>query len=194
MATKFIVVRIEIMHDKNLTPNQKFILAEIEQLEQLDKGCIASNKHFSDLIGIAKENVSRSINDLKQKNYINIEIINGSRNHTRVIKTSSPPYQNVKPPLSKRQETKENKTINKTLTAFEDFLKQLRAASKYKTKVTKTTEGEQLFKEIKDKGKLFKDYLLHQEDKKEFSIRITAFMLDYETVYNNQEEGNEVTW
>ena len=41
MATKFITVSIEIMHDKNLTPNQKFILAEIEQLTQLDRSCFA---------------------------------------------------------------------------------------------------------------------------------------------------------
>ena len=52
MATKFITVSIEIMHDNNLTPNQKFILAEIQQLSSLEKGCIASNRHFSELIGI----------------------------------------------------------------------------------------------------------------------------------------------
>ncbi len=74
MATKFITVSIEIMHDKNLNQSQKFILAEIEQLSQLDKGCFASNGHFSDLIGITKENVSRNINELEKMGYIAIEI------------------------------------------------------------------------------------------------------------------------
>ena len=118
MATKGIWVDIEIMHDKNLTANQKFILSEISQLSQLDKGCYAHNKHFSDFIGIAKESVSRSIKDLDNKGYISIEITNGSRNHERLLtlnKTSSPPKQNVKPPLTKHQETKGNKTINKTI-------------------------------------------------------------------------------
>lgn len=118
MASKFITVSTEIMHDKNLTPNQKFILAEIEQLSQLDRGCIASNQHFSDLIGIARESASRSINDLEKKGYINIEIVPGTRNHVRSISLNNllnPPKQNVKPPLTKCLETKENKQVNKTI-------------------------------------------------------------------------------
>jgi biotin operon repressor len=139
MATRFITVSIEIMHDKNLTHSQKFILAEIEQLASLEKGCIATNEHFAELIGIAKESVSRSINDLKDKGYINIEIVNGSRNHTRIItinnlltlnKTSRPPKQNVKTPLTKDQETKENIQVNKTKNKTikedgNDFIKQV---------------------------------------------------------------------
>jgi len=117
MATRFITVSIEIMHDKNLTANQKFILAEIEQLSELEKGCTAGNEHFSKLIGIAKESVSRSINDLEKKGYISIEVVNGTRNHVRIIslnKTSNPV-------LTKHQETKENKTntANQDLTASE---------------------------------------------------------------------------
>ena len=117
MATKFVTVSIDIMHDVNLNQSQKFILAEIEQLSQLDKGCIASNQHFSDLIGITKENVSRNINELQAKGYINIEIVPGTRNHTRIVTLTTlvrPPYQSSKTPLLKQQETKENKTTNKT--------------------------------------------------------------------------------
>jgi len=115
MATKFVTVGIDIMHDQNLSQSQKFILAEIEQLSSLEKGCFASNQHFSELIGIAKESVSRSINNLQKKGYIDIEIKAGSRNHDRLLtlnKTSRPPKQNVKTPLTKHQETKENKTSN----------------------------------------------------------------------------------
>ena len=117
MATKFITVSIEIMHDKNLNQSQKFILAEIEQLSQLDNGCFASNKHFSDLIGITKENVSRNINELEKMGYIAIEIKKGSRNHIRIITITEiviPPYQNSKTPLLKQQETKGIKQSNKT--------------------------------------------------------------------------------
>ena len=117
MATKFITVSIEIMHDKNLNQSQKFILAEIEQLSQLDKGCFASNGHFSELIGITKENVSRNINELEKMGYIAIEIKKGSRNHTRTITLTTlvrPPYQNSKTPLLKQQETKGIKQSNIT--------------------------------------------------------------------------------
>jgi len=115
MATKFITVNIDIMHDQNLSQSQKFILAEIEQLSSLENGCIASNQHFSSLIGITKENVSRNVNNLMKKGYIDIKIEPGSRNHTRLItltKTVRPPYQNSKTRLLKQQETKENKQIN----------------------------------------------------------------------------------
>ena len=142
MATKFITISVEIMHDNNLTHSQKFILAEIEQLASLEKGCIASNEHFAQLIGIAKESVSRSINDLRDKGYIEIEIVNGSRNHTRIItvnnlstlnKTSRPPKQNIKTPLTKHQETKENKqsntTVNKTIVTTQSEEDSLRIAN-----------------------------------------------------------------
>jgi DNA-binding MarR family transcriptional regulator len=118
MATKFITVSIEIMHDTNLNQSQKFILAEIHQLSQLDKGCIATNQHFSELIGITKENVSRNINELQQKGYINVEIVSGTRNHTRIItltKIVRPPYQNSNPPLLKQQESKENIPTNRQI-------------------------------------------------------------------------------
>jgi DNA-binding Lrp family transcriptional regulator len=182
MATRFITVSIEIMHDKNLTANQKFILAEIEQLSQLDNGCIASNQHFSELTGIARESVSRSIKDLEVKGYINTEIINGSRNHLRKIslnKTSNPPKQNIKPPLTKHQETKENKTINKTINSYDLFLSELKEKVSIKSKVTKTKEGKELFSKVEDKELLIKAYVNHQLEKKEFAQRITAFMMDY---------------
>lgn len=137
MATKFITVSIEIMHDKNLNQSQKFILAEIEQLSQLDDGCFASNQHFSDLIGITKENVSRNINELEKLGYIDIEIKKGSRNHTRIITLTTlvrPPYQNSKTPLSKQQETKENiqsnKTINTENEIYEAYKAQIKASKR----------------------------------------------------------------
>lgn len=129
MATLFITVPIEIMHDKNLNANQKFLLAEIQQLSTLKHGCIASNRHFSELIGIAKENISRNLKALSDMGYILIKTKPGSRNHERRItlintpcrnikppldETSIPPYQNVNPPLTKRQETKGNRVFNKT--------------------------------------------------------------------------------
>lgn len=139
MATKFITISVDIMRDENLNQSQKFLLAEIEQLTTLDKGCIASNKHFSDLIGITKENVSRNINELQKKGYIDIEIVDGSRNHTRIItltKIVSPHYQNSKPPLLKQQETKENKTINKTISKVLPY----QIIDEYKTQVSNLLE------------------------------------------------------
>jgi len=85
MATKFITVPIKIMQDKNLTANQKFILAEIEQLCSLELGCFAKNKHFSELIGVKVAGVSNAINDLEKKGYIAIDNSKTIRNNGRII-------------------------------------------------------------------------------------------------------------
>lgn len=116
MATKFITVSIEIMHDKNLSPNQKFILAEIEQLSHLEKGCVASNRHFSELIGITTMGVSKAINNLATKGYIIIDNAQTKRNFGRVITINSgkSPINCGKSDINSGLESKENKTINKT--------------------------------------------------------------------------------
>jgi DNA-binding MarR family transcriptional regulator len=195
MATRFVTVSIEIMHDANLNQSQKFILAEIEQLSELEKGCVASNQHFADLIGITKENVSRNINDLQKKGYIVLEIVTGTRNHIRMITLTTlvrPTYQNSKTPLLKQQESKENKTSNKTINTYDGFIQILKDAVKYKSKVTKTKEGTQLYKQIEDKQQLVKDYVSHQISAGNYAKRITAFMEDYE-VYSSSNQPYKQT-
>jgi len=183
MATKFITVPIEIMHDKKLSPNQKFILAEISQLTSLEKGCIASNNHFSELIGISKAGVSNAITDLVKKNYIEIDNSNTKRNYGRVITIHSdvPPLHSDVQGVHSDVESKENKTINKTSNKkpFDLFIEYLKKNASIKSKVTTTKETKKLFDLIENKNQLVKDYLLHQKDKKEFSQRLTPFLLDY---------------
>jgi len=183
MATKFITISIDIMHDKNLNQSQKFILAEIEQLCSFDHGCFASNKHFSDLIGITKENVSRNIKLLEDMGYIKSEIVNGSRNHSRNItltKIVRPPYQNSKTPLLKQQETKGNIQFNKTTierSVFSDseFLSLLAYRKKIK-KPLLTDEAvtglSNSFKECYDAGYTFKHLFDIMQEKQWQSIKL----------------------
>ena len=51
--------------------------------------------------------------------------------------------------------------------------------------MTKTKEGEKLFKELSNPTKVAEAYIKHQKEKGEFAIRITAFMLDHEAYINN---------
>jgi len=88
MAKEFITVPIRILRDKNLTQSQKYILAEIEQLEMLDKGCIASNLHFSELIAISTQGVSKAIHQLEEKGYIIIDNAQTKRNNGRRLYTT----------------------------------------------------------------------------------------------------------
>lgn len=122
MSERFVTLDWGFIRDKGTTMQEKLILAEIESLSSLEKGCIASNEHFSQLLGIKKQNVSRSVNALKDKGFIRVEIIKGSRNHDRRItlikmisegnQNDTSPNQNDSEGLSKRLETKENTPVN----------------------------------------------------------------------------------
>jgi len=178
-------IPIEVLHDENLTHTERYLLMDIIQLDKLEKGCFASNEYFSELLNMTKPNISRSLHSLQEKGYISINIKVGSRNHDRVIKMIFEGYQNDTEGLSKREETIDNKTINKTINIYDAFLKELKSKVKTPSKVTKTKDGEKLFKKIEDKQKLISDYISHQEEKKEFAQRITAFMEDYSPTEND---------
>jgi hypothetical protein len=84
-----------------------------------------------------------------------------------------------------------NKPINKKETNIVDsFLKDLLSRVKYKSKVTKTKEISSLIQELSKKYNLDnikENYVNHQIDKGEYSVRITKYLLDYETVYYIQD-------
>ena len=150
--TKGFWLSVELLHDKNTTMQEKLILVEISQLSMLDKGCIASNNHFAELLQVKKESVSRSISSLENKGYITTKIKDGSRNYERVItinkmlfsinKMLFDPKQNVIDPLTNCLETKESKTINKTINKKE-----------FSFSLSKETQYENLSSEYKEKLK-----------------------------------------
>ena len=134
-----VFIKWSVFRNKETTLSEKILFLEINNLSMLDKGCIASNSHFADTLGVKKEAISRLISSLEKKGYITTEIVAGSRNHSRIItinkmlptdnKLLSRDKQNVNTPLTNCLETKENKTINKTINkkgndlnySFEDF-------------------------------------------------------------------------
>ncbi len=118
MNEKGIFIEWSFWRDKTTTLSEKAILLEIQNLTMLELGCIASNKHFAELMGIKKEAVSRLISSLVDKGYITSKIKEGSRNFSRQItinKLLRGGKQNVISPLTNCLETKGNKSINKTI-------------------------------------------------------------------------------
>ena len=121
----------------DLTSTEIFILSEIVNLTNYHGKCTAHNKHFADILQMARPNISRCINSLKEKGYIEVDIIDGSRNHEReisVINLIPTPYQNDTEGLSKRLETKEINTIINNILSFLNGLveKSYRATDKTK--------------------------------------------------------------
>ena len=82
----------EIWLSKDLTLQEKVFIVEIDSLDN-EKGCFASNKHFSDFFGLSIGRVSQVINSLKKKGYIDIEYIRENKEIVeRIIKINKPPY------------------------------------------------------------------------------------------------------
>lgn len=185
MQEKFIVLTHDMIRDNSLTMQEKIVYLEIVNLSSLDKGCIASNNHFEQCFGISKKSVSNTISSLIKKGLVESKITD--RNHTRILSIKDGGVSTKNGQVSiKDGETKENKTNNKS--EFDKFIDFLKSKCKYKSKVTKTKDGEKLFKNIDNKKALAEAYIRHQEGKKEYAVRITKFMEDYETVYKEVAE------
>lgn len=63
-------IPIELMDDNQLDWLNRVLLSEILSLHQLPNGCIASNQHFGELLGIDRSAASRRISKLKKLGYI----------------------------------------------------------------------------------------------------------------------------
>ena len=65
----------EIWLSKDLSTNEKVLLAEIDSLGGSSDGCFASNQYFADFFDLSKDRISRLISGLKNKGYITVELV-----------------------------------------------------------------------------------------------------------------------
>ncbi|MDT2640428.1 conserved phage C-terminal domain-containing protein [Enterococcus dongliensis] len=87
--------------DENLTIQEMLFLAEIDSLDIDEKGCYATNKHFSDFFGLTAGRCSQVITSLKEKGYIEVELVFNKKkdikNRTiKVVNKLNTPIKNIK--------------------------------------------------------------------------------------------------
>lgn len=200
MTDKFLAIPTSLWKNNELSHIEIPIYIEILHLSTLEKGCIATNKHFALLLGKSVKTISRAINELERKGYISIEIVNGSRNHLRQItpKNIRAWYpENVQPPQTNPRETKESKRVNirdkkkinkkeNSKSLFRIVVKEIHKDAPRKSKVTFTEKGYQAFLQIPDRSKIKANYLKHQEEKGQYAQTLTNYLIDY----NANIEGN----
>lgn len=87
----------EIWLCKDLTALDRVIYAEIDSLDN-ENHCIASNKYFAEFCGVGEATITRSIQKLIDKGYIEIVSFDGRR---RVIKMIKQTHQNDEADSSK---------------------------------------------------------------------------------------------
>ena len=68
-------IPIEVLTDKNLSDKEKHIYSLIIFLSQEKQYCFCTNKTISELLNISVTQVSKLVNSLKDKGYINIEMV-----------------------------------------------------------------------------------------------------------------------
>ena len=68
-------IPIEILTDKNLSDKEKNIYSLVIFLSQEKQYCFCTNKTISQLLNIFVTQVSKLVNSLKTKGYINIEMV-----------------------------------------------------------------------------------------------------------------------
>lgn len=125
---KGVWIPIEILKDKKLSDKEKNIYAIILYLSKENNYCYLTNKSISELLNISITQVSKLINSLKNKNYINIELIykeNSKQiemrklipivknNDTYLTKVKYPLQQNFNTPIEEK--FKDNKYNNKNI-------------------------------------------------------------------------------
>lgn len=71
----YAIIPANVRYDKDLTANAKLLYGEISALAQRDGVCYASNKYFAELYNVSQVSISKWINSLVEKKYINFEII-----------------------------------------------------------------------------------------------------------------------
>ena len=128
---KGIWIQIEILTDKKLSDKEKIIYAIIIYLSKENNYCYCTNKTISELLNITITQVSRLVNSLKDKNYINIELIykeNSKQVEMRKLipiqkyedtylqKVQYPLHKNVNTPT--HENVKDNKYNNKNINKY----------------------------------------------------------------------------
>ena len=72
---KGIWIPIEILKDEKLSDKEKIIYAIILYLSKENNYCYLTNKTISELLNVSITQVSKLVNSLKDKKYIDIELI-----------------------------------------------------------------------------------------------------------------------
>ncbi len=137
---KGIWIPIEILTDEKLSDKEKIIYSIILYLSKENSYCYLTNKTISELLNISITQVSKLVNSLKDKKYIDIELIYkenskqvemrklipiNKNEDTYLTKVQYPLQQNFNTPIEEKFKDNKynNKNINKCNSTRQDYKK-----------------------------------------------------------------------
>ena len=71
----YAVIPAKVRYDKELKANEKLLYGEISALSNKNGYCNAGNSYFAELYGVHKKTISDWITHLKNKEYVEVEIV-----------------------------------------------------------------------------------------------------------------------
>ena len=137
----YAVIPANVRYDEELPPNAKLLYGEITALCNQNGYCWASNDYFAKLYKCAKSSVSRWISNLKERGYIELELVckEGSKEiEYRYIKICGHPIRkNDDTPIRKNEKENNTFSFNTTLnkkkerkkTAYDEILSSIEDTS-----------------------------------------------------------------
>lgn len=101
-AFKGVWIPAEFYLDPNLSIVEMIVLTEIDSLDN-EYGCVASNKHFAEFVGLSKNRASEIISSLKNKGFITIQYSFDDLGQKRRTMRLNRPTRNTEPPYSENR-------------------------------------------------------------------------------------------
>ncbi|MDD5212251.1 MAG: helix-turn-helix domain-containing protein, partial [Sulfuricurvum sp.] len=106
----YAIITADVRYDKNLTPNEKLLYAELSSLINMNGECRAENSYFASLYGVHLKTISVWINNLIKHGYLSskIEYLGNSKKvDCRILTLSNvaPLHANTETPLHANTET-----------------------------------------------------------------------------------------
>lgn len=114
----YAVIPANVRYDKDLTANAKLLYGEISALAQKDGVCYATNKYFAELYNVSQVSISKWINSLVYKKYINFKIIYKEGTKEILNRYLTLVYDPIKENLKDNNTSTNNKEINNNKLLF----------------------------------------------------------------------------
>ena len=187
----YAIIPAEIRYDDNLTPNEKILYGEITALTNQNGECWATNSYFSNLYKVEIPSVSRWLRHLKEKKYIDIQILYKEKTkeiEKRIIKINGTPInKNVKTYSQERLEG-----INKNVKENNTRINNKRKYIKEKNLISDFI-GENNFN--KDLENVLNDWIIYKNERNEnyTEIGFKKLLTEIKNNINNYSEKQVIS-
>ena len=138
----YIVIPHYILCDEDLKPNAKLLYGLIVGLTRTSGYCYATNEYISDKLGLSKKSITSLIKSLKEKEYIDVEVVRNDKKEVVGRKI----YLSVKQSIPISQ-IEDRYTLNNGVYNNDKILKENNIYTKANEKNEKNLYGE--FKNVK---------------------------------------------